>query len=368
MPNININRRVLLSSTASNLPTINPIGLPTSNHLVLGDSISTTPYAYTTNPNDGYTGLFNTAKSITANNQAVSGGGIYYGVDKMFQHTPFPNNSKSVSLCMGLNDARSSASGEDISMLIGGAATILANHYGQTYYNLNSTATLSGGWIPIGTSVPIRRSGNVLASFNIGETISKTFNGDAIAINTQIQDVASRGFTIHVDGVLKYTFDPAVLFCNSISAQANGGAQYFNPYTIILSGLGVGAHTCLITTTAGNGTYAVWLDALIELYPYASVGSTKPFCYLEVPKLNAVGYTVNAPNYSKASNASIDLLNSSVWTSPQINYFKGYSNFGRVQTNNYYDPNDPLQINADNVHPYDLGSYNIAQPFIAIMS
>jgi hypothetical protein len=370
MPGIGIGiSPALKRHNGTSLPVIVPIGLPTSDHVVLGDSLSTNPYAYATAPNLGYTGLFNTAKSITANNQAVSGAGIYIGVDRFFQNTPFPN-TKSGSICMGLNDARASSLGEDVTMAIGGLSTILANHYGKTYYNLASTATPTGTWYNIGGSMPVRRSGNVYASFDTGDTLTKTFNGDAIAIKTQIQDVGTgcRGFTIHIDGVLKYTFDPSVLYCNSVTSQPNGVTQFINPYTIILSGLGAGAHTCLITVTAGNGTYACWLDSLIELQPYASVSLTKPFCLIEVPRLNATGYTVNAPLYNKASNTSINALNSGVWASPQITYFKGYTNFGRVETNSYYDPNDPLQVNPDNIHFWDLGSYKVAQPVIQIFN
>lgn len=349
---------------------LSQVGAPTSSHLILGDSISTKPYAYTTNPNHGYAGLFDTAKGITANNKALSGFGIYRGAYQKYQNASIPN-TQSCSIMMGLNDARSSALGEDQSMVIGGLASVMACHYASTIYDLNATATKVGTWVAAGGGsklAPARKSISMTASQTVGNTLSKSFNGDAIAVCTLLHDVGSRGFTIHIDGVLKHTHDPTSLKCNSISAEANGGSQYFSPYAIVLSGLGSGAHTCLITITAGNGTYFAWFDYLIELYPYSSVGSTQPFVWLEVPRLNAAGYGVNAPNYSKASNSSIIALNNAVWASAQMQWFKGYSNFTRIQTNNYYNPDDSNQINADNVHPKEQGSQNIATPFIYVMS
>jgi hypothetical protein len=348
------------------MPTIVPVGAPTNNHLVIGDSISTNPYAYTTDPADGYIGQFISAKGITSLNKAFSGYGIYYGCSQMYQFATTPH-TESMSLMMGLNDARSSALGEDLNIVIGGASDIFALHYSSTYYNINTSASKTGTWIPVGGASPVRRTGSVVASQTIGDTFSISFNGDACALKTLLHDVASRGFTIHVDGNLVYTYSP--LLCNSISCEPNGGSQYYSPYTIVLSGFGAGAHTLLVTITAGTGSYFAWFDYLVELYPHSSVGSTQPCVWLEVPHLRTPdGYAANSPNYSKSNDGKIDALNAAVWSSQQFQYFRGYSNFGRIQTNYYYEPNDTNQSHSDGVHPKEQGATNIATPFIQTMS
>lgn len=360
------------------------IGAPTNNHWAVGDSITTSPYVYPTS-SSGYIDLFIAAKSVTMQNLGYPSQGIWKGFTEYsrigYANIPDPY---SLSLCMGLNDARDTPSKANTkSIIIGGAAAVFAKHYCSTLRSF-ADSTKVGTWLNYGPdpsirSNPPRLNPTIQASQTVGNTASLAFNGDAIALTTLLQSVpiaaegGYRGFTVHIDGVLKYTFDPSVLNCfESNSVQTRGGsypsAYGWSPYAIILNGLNPGAHTCLITITAGNGSYFGFIDALVELYPYASVASTKPCAWLEVPTLNATG---SAGSYTNA--ADIAEINATVWASTQFNWFKGYSNFGQVETNTYYNPNDAAQVYSDNIHPLGFGtisggSYKIAQPLIQLMT
>lgn len=349
---------------------ITPIGAPTSGNRQFGDSITKNPYDFTVDGADGYTGVFDAAKSITSANYGYPSFGIYRGVQAMFFNCPTPDD-ESCSFMMGLNDVRASGAAAE-NMVIGGVRSALAYHYAKTIHNLPGSST-TGTWSNYNSGsphiLPTRVSNTIMASSEIGATLTSSFNGDVIFIGTQLQNIAAgvRGFTVHVDSVLKYTFDPSVLFCNNVSAEGSGFSNWWSPYAIMLDGLGSGAHTIEFTITAGTGTYFAWLDYIAEPFSYAEVGDTFPFAYLEVPHLNPLGYG-DAP-YDQASTPIIDAINLAVWNDLGVSYFKGFSNFGRVQTNNFYDASDDDQVlNGDWVHPNELGSANIAAPLISLMS
>lgn len=358
------------------------IGPPTSGNRQFGDSITKEPFQYPP-MTSGYAALFDEAKSITSQNLAYPSQGIWEGFCNYAGTLLTVPDSESLSLMMGLNDARLSPTRQIATDIItGGAAGIFAKHYAAVQRTFAS-GTQTGTWLnygpgPIDNGNPPRLNSTIAASQTPGDTISLSFNGDTVFATTLLQSIGtndsngSRGFTIHIDGVLKYTFDPSILNAQgSDSIQLRGSApnQYgWTPYAFILTGLGAGSHTCLFTVTAGTGTYFAWIDSLLEMYPHTSVGSTKPSCWIEIPTLNAAG---SSGSFTDA--AQIAQINVDVWASPQFQWFQGYTNFGRVQTNNYYDPNDSAQVYSDNVHPSgygdsSTGSYKIAQPLIAIMS
>jgi len=352
------------------------VGPPTANNWQIGDSITLNPYLFPSSTS-GYAALFDAAKGITSHNLAFASQGIYAGFDGYSQAIASGVDPYSLTLMMGLNDARLTAlQATSTNIIIGGAADIFSRHYASLLRPF-SGGTQVGTWIDYNGPAP-KLNPTIQASQTPGDTITMAFNGDAVSIGTLLQLIPSgdsfgnRGFTIHIDGVLKYTFDPSVLNCNGSTSVALRGAapnQYgWTPYAIILSELGSGAHTCLVTVTAGNGTYFAWLDGIVELYPHTSVALTKPCVWMDVPTLNATGSSGSFTDAAKIAQTNID-----VWESSQFTWFRGYSNFGRVKTNNYYDPNDAAQVYSDNVHPSGFGtsasgSYKISQPLIALMT
>lgn len=335
--------------------SIRPIGSTTRLHEYYGDSFSTPVSTYSTwCLSGGWTTSFSTAKNVTGRNYAVSGMGVTYECGQYYANATFPH-FQSTSIMVGLNDIRNADNAANNAMVIGGVSSMISLHYGKRFYSFNEFATKVGTWSS-GTTIYTRSSAYATSS-TVGNTATQVFEGDAIAVLTSVHNDNRRGFTVHVDGVLKSTFDGSGL-CNTTLGQLVSGS-YFSPYAIVIDGLGSGTHTCVITVTSGSGTGGVVLDGLVELAPSNSPW-LKPLVWLEIPHMRDNAYNTGSP-YNQATEAGINTLNNAVWTSSQFTVFKSrYANFGRFQTNSYYEPNDPAQVDSDGIHPNCTGKTNIS--------
>ena len=113
----------------------------------------------------------------------------------------------------------------------------------------DASCAYTAGWSTVSDTG--YQGGTAKQSTTPGDTATITFSGDAIDVvmigqdDTIVGSPAGATFTIHVDGVLKFTGTTS-----NQAASTNWGQNYGYVQNVVpLSGLGAGAHTAVITHT-----------------------------------------------------------------------------------------------------------------------
>jgi len=347
------------------------LGELTRYHQFYGDSISLDEADYSaaghcTSGDGGYTTRVAVANNIDGEWFALSSSTMWYHVDKVYENTDIQTN-ESASYMGGINNIRGDGDLPNIEgVLSGGLVAILSARFAKSVRKIVTDFTRAGaGWLENNQNIP-KYFTNIIGSNNIGDTLTGTFYGDNIAINSNYTEDGTYGYEVRVDGVLKATVSTTDI-CGTVTCVAPGGTV--SPYATLITGCGDGEHEIEITIIAGSGTDYVYFDALFELADFNDP-YVKPFVWLQIPHANTNYWGTDTPPYNKGSNEIVDSCN--VAMESAIDFFKGYSKFGIVRTNNYYNADDPAQgSTADGpyaLHPGCLGSQYIANGFNSIVS
>lgn len=226
--------------------------------------------------------------------------------------------------------------------------TLLDYSSRTTYYRANVTGQSGANWF-------------LRSSITANETVTITgVKGAGFVVGTWADSLGWSRIQVMVDGNVVTTYDPN----NRIDNQNYDAG--FHRYgiqndAIIVTGLRDSSHTVILTFldggTRGGFDYICGLKSPTACY-------NSPFYLLDIPHMNATGYS--SPTTSAAvqdscnSSRLIDLTNN----------FPGYP-FVRVNMNypvGHYNPADPTMIQADGIHPTQIGQRAIATDVLAAMN
>lgn len=343
---------------------VNSVGPLTKYHRFYGDSISMDAADYATAGHclsgGGYTTRVANAKNIVGEWNVQSSTFMEWHIAKVYEMTDVQSN-ESASYMGGINNIRwDGDQGATLEgMLAGGLVAILATHFAKAHRKLYRFTQTSGTWV-VGAVVVPKYAGTVISSNTIGSVLTGTFTGDSCAISSYYNNLGTYGYEIRVDGILKKTVSTTNLSC-VLSGGSSGAASV---HAVLVTGCGAGDHTIEITIIAGSGTEYVHFDALFEL-PDFTDPYIQPFVWLQIPHANTNYWGTDTPPKDKGNNAVVDSCNLAMENA--ISFFKGYSQFGIVRTNSFYNADDPAQgSTADGpyaLHPGCLGSQYIANGF-----
>ena len=218
-----------------------------------------------------------------------------------------------------------------------------------------------------GTNFWIKK--NITANENV--TITNV-SGANLAIGTWacdgVRTIMSR-IEVRVDGVLKTTYDPngqtysTGALCNPEDTSYYGSGTFrrvgiIND-AIMINGLRDTTHT-IVLTFLDAGTIGAW-DYVAGL-KQPQVAKRTPFFLWDIPHCDSLGYHYQGYTFyewqlDSSSNASYRDL---------VQNFPNYP-IARVQSNKYFNPLDPRQIQSDGLHPTAAGDSALALAYSEII-
>lgn len=260
-----------------------------------------------------FSGVLSNMIGKSKNNYGVSGYSIRNVMEDFFTNTPFANQTNPTLVQVGINDLINSNNAYKIPKISEGIRAFIANHF-LTYYipGASDLITQAGsGWTNAGMNSATVCSksfnsgaGTAIYSNVSGATLTFKHYHDNLVIGCfGIDAFYDYGrFTVHVDGVLKATYDP------------NGkGDDWYNPsYTaftsnnpnvVCISGLNTLEKTVVITLLDNKYSIIDYVGAL------GKPEVVSPVIVNHIAKLNATGYLI-APAY--ASDANIEDTNEAI--------------------------------------------------------
>lgn len=333
---------------------ISPTGITAIGNSIMAGQNSTVA-------DSAYIKIYGTAKNLAINNQAVGGSGIHRAVQEHFEAIPFNNSTMTVSMA-ALNDIRRSHDGKTYLKIINGYKAMFANHVLKSFVEpgtLPASITEYGaGWDNTFLSGSIGGKGTTFGAYtgNLNDSIKYTFSDTTVCVFMTVADgiteFATTSFEIWVDDILQGMY--------SLNGQTDGVSDgvYNNRRTqtaFWVTGLSNASHKIVLKNKNANYMY---VNAFGHFLP---TSSTVPFVIMNDCKLNAAGYALSP---DQANDTYINLLNTRLdslrATLPQ--WYQTYS----VPTNSYY--NVVGGIDADNIHPNDVGHRQIAQALLATVT
>lgn len=294
---------------------------------------------------------------MTLDNRAVGGRASMVAIVQALAYLPSVNRTSGLVTWMAsFNDVyRSAAGAKTVAKVKGCLRAFLANSFLTTAAAANGLTT-SGTWSPMDNSI-YDKSSIALGSHGkwssaTGATMSYTSSGDNLVIGTYNADGVIQhvgGFIVAVDGVTLATFSG-----DGCADGINDGI-FDNRIThdaVVLSGLGAGSHSVVITITSTNG-YPCYIDYIGTMLDCAHAA---PVIVGEGAFQNAAGWALGGGIWSQAAMQTMnDALNAVVAE------FSGYPIYV-AKTNDHL--NTATDICPDNNHPNDLGHAHIADAFM----
>lgn len=295
------------------------------------------------------------------NQYAVSGTGALANVLSVYANQDIYNeyaNSKMASFMFGHNDImRNGSQPTTLLKVIGCFRASLVNTFLRKAFAasaVSNTGTWTSWTVLVSKSANPGIGGNALQSSVIGSTITLgTVPTTNVVIGTYNTDgtVKNYGrFTVKIDGVVVYTFDP-----NGRTDGVSDGSHdnTVTPEALIFNNLGFAAHTVIITTLDAKPTvidYIGWLNAPQKCSGVMVWASSK--C------------TAAAYSGTSGSDAAMDSLNSQLFSLIDSEF----SQFPIVKVNVEKFGFNPNTQTSDGEHPNDIGNgifFNAAQSHIS---
>jgi len=298
--------------------------------IFFGDSYTLSDQA--TNSSYGYVATLNNSTGTSAKNLAVSGRGGYTAATAAYTAANvLTQNNTNPSLYMAvLNDARRNGSSvtfnpktfEKIKSCL--RATIANNMLATAVAANNASVTAGGTWTTtsgIGDKASLGLGGLVRTSTVSGSTLTYTFTGNNVVIGCFGTATTGGTWSYSIDaGIYTGSYDPKGK-ADSISDGSNNNAIV--PNAVVVTGLGSGSHTLIITTNENVPTLIDYIGTL------QAVQVTNPFIVPSVPKMVASGYATL--NRSTALWNQVDSVLQEV-----INEYKNYPVY-YVDINQFYN-------------------------------
>lgn len=340
----------------------------TNNHVFEGNSIT---YGYTlSSPStQSYPALVvDTLGMTSSTNRAVTGSSVMDVINRQFTNDASTKVSNSYSVMIGINNYGQDTSGIKQNAIREGIRTMIVNHFLDTVYAIsNSAITKTGSWNNLSASGLVSKSllkslGNPMYSSTSGNTLTFTTYDNNFVIGTYGWK-AGRSFgsvSISIDGVLQTNpiTNTTVWSGSNMSDQFASNINSYDvrmPITWVFTGLGIGAHTVIITLLQNTETDFDYIGKM--MLPINSAG----MIVFHVAKLAPIGYT----NYGITGTvAGIDSINKNIDT--VCNFFrqKGFP-VATAHTNEFV--NNSMYY-TDGIHFLASGHIELANAFLTAVN
>lgn len=318
-----------------------------------GDSITTGVGASPSS--NSYANLLIARMGWTASNLAISGGSIMDWIINAYNQTINPDT---ISVVLpGFNDARfigtNAAQQTAYQDALYAACAFLAIPEAQKIKANDAAVTFSGVW----ATSPIRSFGK----YTNNQNASATFKVSGTTVYCSVIQQNGNGGVVRVDidGVTVGSFDLN-------RPVANGGAVSsinYMPMLLRFPGLSEGLHTVVLTktdATDATGNHALSID-FVAGNGAKAVGQSKVFVGSTL-RMNATGAAGGAPynKYTEPVNRAFTKICAAVCGDLAADGLEVQI----VRTNSVYNPDNPTEVDADNIHPSNLGHSEIYQAFL----
>lgn len=211
---------------------------------------------------------------------------------------------------------------------------------GQITDSLDAAITYSGTWTTF--ELPCAYGGSLRYTSELNATATFNFSGDCVTIGAFYLVSSGGTMEIKVDGVTKFT---KVMDSEAVNGYAAAPIE--------LTGLGAGAHSCVVKCTTSSGN--IYFDY------FGIPSSTPPIIIVNgLTRMKTASYPLYDP-YDNGNDAAILATNKTIHEALMTTYderviFVDQSNF---------DPNNYNLIDTDNIHPSDYGHAWIANNILA---
>jgi hypothetical protein len=215
----------------------------------------------------------------------------------------------------------------------------------------SGTITYTGSWSNVsiayhdGTTTTMAKS-----SYTQNDTAQISLTGTTIYVGYMKTPAVSGGtFTVHVDGVLKGTYN------------AYGNVASWSDYLtqgIRIANLANTSHTVLITVTsatdANNKVYLEWFAS------NGSIDESIQFYIASTCKMTSTGYTLGSPNWNHGSDTAVNSYSQQAQEVVCSLYCDGLKVYLADAESYFLIPGD---VGGDGVHPNSGGYQHIADGF-----
>lgn len=326
---------------------------PPSQQLSTGNSITAGTGPST--PTLGYAYLYAAQQGLPINNVALGGSGAWYSAGALYKNMN-PGNPYLTTAMFGFNDLRrGGADGRTHLKILAGLQVAYYNQFLKVWYPAgisNAAITRYGaGWQTTYTASVVggKSVGNGAYSPTKGDSLVYSFQDSTVLFGLMGTDSSaaarySEKIYVYLDNALTDSLSENNR-TDGISDGVNGNT--IMPFIYVKKGLAYGQHKIAFVNKT-NLSYPMVIDFVGNLtdrsYAY-------PLLVFEVPHMPATGYPISPANSTQAivdaMNVSIDSLFAAITN--------GYPVF-IAKTNNYYRAIDGVDVNADHIHPSDLGA------------
>lgn len=330
--------------------------------LGLGDSFMAGSLA--TVPANAFINLLATYYGQAVENRGAGGEGAFKATDNLFSSMLNKSVNPYYTVAMfGFNDLRRSGSNaKTYSKLQAAAHTIISHQFINRVVSVQDATVTKTNWATEQVFETykykyVSPTIEPLSSDASGATLSWDFTGTNVVVGayvtTDTYDALNGPFTIHVDGVLKGTYD---LRDQTDGILSNGNPNKTIPKAIPIFGLSTGAHTIVITSTTATPVTIDYLATMYNANEYQSAVTIGEISYM-TPTGYATGAGTNnatTPIMQAGTDAIRAIVDEYIAQGYPVTMFP---------TNDFLDLG--TDIDADNVHPNDSGHDHI---FDAIQS
>jgi hypothetical protein len=324
---------------------------------VFGDSISVGTGASNATK-FGWNYLLANRLGLTHNNWSSSGKGSNYALAQAFVHQAPYGRRGDVSVWMPYhNDVyRGGSATKTIEKIKGECRAFLANSFLSSAVPINDASVTKTGTWANGSNINEKAvtlnagAGRLMYSSTIGDTLSWTFSGDNLVVGLFNTDGLYHygNLSVSVDGAT--SGNGFATFTGENKADGIPDGVYDNKIThnaLVLTGLGTGTHTVVLTVTGNLGPVYVDYFGTMLAETYSS-----PVIITEAPRPNTVGYSLGgnlwSPAAFDAADAAVRAVVAEFYNRP----------ITITKTNQWL--NASTGIGVDNEHPNDLGHSQIA--------
>lgn len=332
------------------------------NFVSFGDSFTDGTGA--TELSSGYVNIIKAKTGLLVDNYGYGGTGAFYAAKKANDTLPFVQQSNVITWMCGFNDYQKAvtANVKTQKKVTGCLTSILASAFIKSGIPASDAGLVkTGTWSNISVGIyggkAGKNSGQGISTTTANNFVTYAFTGNNVVVGTFASDNSS-GFElgaidIYIDNVLVRTYDPA----NRTDGITDNSPTTVNnnkrtPECIFVTGLTNAAHTLKVVAKTSTTTIIDFVGILND------PKDCFPVFAGAIPRTNAA-YNVLYPATSQAIiDTGYQVVKDAVDLLPDYPVTI-------VDVNQYY--NLFTGVNADNIHPNNIGHYQIASAFLDSM-
>ncbi len=327
------------------LPTPAPAYKAYGDSFTVGQGASATAHSYVQ--------IITARLGAAITNFGFGGTGALYANVQAFKET-VPRISGFSTIMAGFNDVRRGGTAtKTINKIKNCHRSMLASLFAASAVAADDISiTKTGVWSTFVYAGKANALGGNALTASVGSTMTATTTGDSCVIGYLTSDELTFFYgpaTVSVDGTIVATIDPR----NGADGIADsfGYTNAVVPGALVLTGLGSGSHTILVSPTSGVIFAVDWIGTLLQPQECA------PVLVAAIPRMPSGGYS-QAP--SLASDSAMAVASGAI--GDVVGEFVEFP-ARMVFPNSRYDLTSG--VNPDLIHPNDVGHLEIAESILA---